>query len=161
MVHLVVLFWNNTFVLFCVFMEFLSVWILCLCVYRCCAFFFLTHFLQFLCFVLCYLILLLFLRRLFSFLLTFFNWIFSLFTFQMLSPFPVYPPPKNTLPHSPSPCFYVGVPPPTHPLSTLGHLSSLYRTKDLFSNWCLTRTSSLTYAAGAMGPSMCSPWLVT
>jgi hypothetical protein len=33
--------------------------------------------------------------------LLFFSWIFSLFTFQMLSPFP-FPPPKNTLPLSPS-----------------------------------------------------------
>ena len=46
----------------------------------------------------------------------FFYWIFSLFTFQMLSPFPVSIPPRNTLSHPPSPCFYEGVPPPTHPL---------------------------------------------
>jgi hypothetical protein len=35
-----------------------------------------------------------------------FYWIFSLFTSQMLSPFPVFP----------SSCFYEGVPPPTQPL---------------------------------------------
>jgi hypothetical protein len=48
----------------------------------------------------------------FSFL---FNWIFSLFIFQM-SPFLVYPPPthpKLSIP-SPFPGFYEGVPPPTH-----------------------------------------------
>jgi hypothetical protein len=39
-----------------------------------------------------------------------FYWIFSLFPFQMLSPFPV-PPPK--LIPSTSPCFYEGVPQPT------------------------------------------------
>jgi hypothetical protein len=39
-----------------------------------------------------------------------FNWIFSLFTFQMSSPF------QNSLPHSPCPGFYEGDPPPIHPL---------------------------------------------
>jgi hypothetical protein len=34
----------------------------------------------------------------------------------MLSPFLVTLPPRNTLSHLPSPCFYEGVPPPTHPL---------------------------------------------
>jgi hypothetical protein len=57
---------------------------------------------------------------LFSFFLSFFlsfNWIFSLFTFQMLSPFLVFPP-KTTLPCPlspiPSPCS------PTHPLPLPG-----------------------------------------
>jgi hypothetical protein len=45
-------------------------------------------------------------RNLFFF--PFFNWTFSLFTFQMSSPFPV-PTPRNPLSHSPSPCFYEGV----------------------------------------------------
>jgi hypothetical protein len=40
--------------------------------------------------------------------------------------------------------------------SKMGHLSSLHRTKDLSSHWCLTRSSSATYAAGAM----CTPWLM-
>ena len=86
----------------------------------------------------------------------FFYWIYSLFTFQILSPFPVSP-----LPGNPHPIF----PPPAsmrmlfHPLHshlpalnspTLRHLSSLHRTKDLSSHWCLTRQSSATYAAGAM-----------
>jgi hypothetical protein len=42
-----------------------------------------------------------------------FCWIFSLFTFQMLSPFPV--PPTQTF-YSPFPCFCKSVPRPTHPL---------------------------------------------
>jgi hypothetical protein len=52
--------------------------------------------------------------------------------------------------------------PPTHThlsalhFTTLGHLSSLHRTKDLFSHQCLTRPSSATYAAGAM----CIPLLM-
>jgi hypothetical protein len=96
----------------------------------------------------------------------FFYWIFSLFTFQMLFPSPVSIPPGNTLSHPPSSCFYEGVPPPTHPPThshlpafdspTLGHLTSLHRTKDLSSHWCMTRPSFTTYAAGAM----CTPLLV-
>jgi hypothetical protein len=54
----------------------------------------------------------------------FFNWIFYLFTFQMLSPFPVPPckPPIHPLlfckPSIPSTflCFYEGAPPSTHSL---------------------------------------------
>ena len=56
----------------------------------------------------------------------------------MLSSFPVSLPPTNTISYPPFPCFYEGVPPPTHPLQIptldspiLGHLSSLHRTKDL------------------------------
>jgi hypothetical protein len=53
-------------------------------------------------------------RHSFGVFFLFFYWIFSLFTFQMLSPFQVTPqkPPFPSL----SPCFYEGVPPPTHPL---------------------------------------------
>jgi len=43
----------------------------------------------------------------------FFNWIFYLFTFQML--FPSFPS-SQPLSHPPLPCFYEGAPPPTHPL---------------------------------------------
>jgi hypothetical protein len=51
---------------------------------------------------------------------------------------------------------------------TMGHLSSLYRTKDLSFHWCLTRPSSATYAAGAcvllgwwLSPwQFCGVWLV-
>jgi hypothetical protein len=45
-----------------------------------------------------------------------FYWIFSLFTFQILSPLPFSNPPVNTLYHPLSPCFYKGEPPVTHPL---------------------------------------------
>jgi hypothetical protein len=81
----------------------------------------------------------------------------------MLSPFPV-PPTENPLSLSPSPCFYDGIPcPPTHfflPILKFLYTgaSSLQRNKDLSSHGCLTRPSSATYAAGAMGPSMCTPW---
>ena len=67
---------------------------------------------------------------------TFFYWIFSLFILQMLSPFQVSLPPRNTLSHPPSPCFNESVPPPIHShfptliSPTLGHLSNLYRAKD-------------------------------
>ena len=89
-----------------------------------------------------------------------FYWIFSLFTFQMLSLFLVSLPPGNTLSHRPFPCFYAGVPPTTHLLTldsfALGHLSSLHRTKDLFFHLCMTRPSSATYSAGPM----CTPLLM-
>jgi hypothetical protein len=45
---------------------------------------------------------------------------------------------------------------PTLHSPTLGHLSSLHRTKDLSFHWCMTRPSSATYAAGAM----CTPLLM-
>jgi hypothetical protein len=91
----------------------------------------------------------------------FLNWIFSLFTFQMLSPFLVSP--QNPPSHPPSPCLYEGVPSPTHshlPALAFPYTSSLHRTKGLSSYWCPTRTFSATYAAGAMDPSMCTLWLV-
>jgi hypothetical protein len=97
----------------------------------------------------------------------FLNWIFSLFTFQMLSPFLV-PHPWDPLSHPLFPCFYEGVSPPTHPTPaslpwnspTLGHLSRNHRTKDLSSHWCPIRASSATYKSGVMGRSMCTLWLV-
>jgi hypothetical protein len=46
----------------------------------------------------------------------YFYWIFSLFTFQMLSPFPVSPAPGNPWSLPSFPCFHEGVPQPTHPL---------------------------------------------
>jgi hypothetical protein len=73
----------------------------------------------------------------FSFVFTFkifFNWVFSLFTFQMLPPSPV-PVLENPYPILLSPCFYEGIPPPTHShLPTLhspamGHLSDFLRPK--------------------------------
>jgi hypothetical protein len=95
--------------------------------------------------------------------------IFSLFTFQMLFPYLVSPLeiPCLILPLS----TYVRVlpHPPTHSrLPTMAFpytvASSLHRTKDLSSHWCLTRPSSANYEAGPMGPSKCtlgwwfSPW---
>ena len=57
---------------------------------------------------------------------TFLNWLFYLFTFQMLSPFPVSP---SQAPYPfPLPCLSEGAPQLAH--------------------------SSATYPAGAMGPSM-------
>ena len=38
--------------------------------------------------------------------------------------------------------------------------SSLHRTKGFLSHLCEIRPSSASYAAGAMGPSMCTLWLV-
>jgi hypothetical protein len=81
--------------------------------------------------------------------------IFSLFTFQMLSPFLVYPlqthcsnlsHPAHQLTYS---CFpvlalpYTGAP-------------SLHRTKNFSSYWWLTRSFSDTYATESMSPSMCT-----
>ena len=45
-----------------------------------------------------------------------FSWIFSLFTFQIVSPFLVTPSPENSLLHLPSSCLHKSVPPPTDPL---------------------------------------------
>ena len=60
-----------------------------------------------------------------------FYWIFSLLTFQMLSPFLVSVPLRNTLTHPPFPCFYESVPPPTHSLPTpcpwLSYTGGIYR----------------------------------
>jgi hypothetical protein len=49
----------------------------------------------------------------------------------------------------------VPVSPPSFPYT--GE-SSLHRTKGLPSHWCQIRSSCATYAAGAMGPAMCSLW---
>jgi hypothetical protein len=73
---------------------------------------------------------------------------------------------------TPCPCFSEGVPPPNqslwpphplpppHPGILLTGASCLHSTKVLSSHWCLTRPSYATYAAGAMGPSICTLWLV-
>jgi hypothetical protein len=55
--------------------------------------------------------------------------------------------------------------PPTHScLTTLASFysgaSSLDRVKGLPSHWCQIKESSATYTARAMGPSMCTLWLV-
>ena len=92
-----------------------------------------------------------------------FYWIFYVFTFQMLSPFPVSPPeyplPFSFLLHLWG-CFL-----PTHSHVTAlafsyTRESSLYWTKGFSFHWCPTRPSTATQAAGAIGPSMCSLWLV-
>jgi hypothetical protein len=93
----------------------------------------------------------------------FFYWIFYLFTFQMLASFlisPQKPPIPSLL------LLLLWGCAPTHPLPPpaliflyTGALS-LKRTKGLFSHRCWTRPSSATYTAGAMGPSMWTPWLV-
>jgi hypothetical protein len=91
------------------------------------------------------------------------KWIFSLFTFQMLFPFPISP--RDPLFHPPPPAFYEGVPPPTHShlptlaSPTLGH-QAFTEPRASPPNWCQTRPSSASYAAGAMGRSMCTLWLV-
>jgi hypothetical protein len=64
----------------------------------------------------------------------------------------------NPLLHPPSPCFYKGIPSPPTPfcLPTMSPpytgASSLHRIKGLSSHWCLTRPSSVTYAAGSIVP---------
>ena len=86
-------------------------------------------------------------------------WLCYLFTFQMFFPFLVFPP---QIPYAiPSSCFYEGASPPTYPL-LLHHpyTSRLHRTKGLPSQWCQIRPFSATYAAGAMGPSICTVWLM-
>jgi len=71
----------------------------------------------------------------------FIYWIFFIFTFQMLLPFPH--PTTN---------------PSCLPAMTFTYTggSSLGRTKDFSSLWWSTRPSSSTYAAGVIGLSMCS-----
>jgi hypothetical protein len=100
--------------------------------------------------------------------LGFFYWIFSLFAFQMLSLSRFPPSRKPPIPSSLSLLLwgYSSTHPPTHPPThsylpalnspTLGHLSSLHRTKDLSSHWDMARPSSAGYAAGAM----CIPLLM-
>jgi hypothetical protein len=84
-------------------------------------------------------------------LLLFFLIIFSLdIFFKTVSQFPSL----LETPYQPPPpfaCFYEGVLPPTHllppphPWFSYTGASSLHRTKDLFSHWCMTRPSSATY----------------
>ena len=81
-------------------------------------------------------------------------------------PFPVIPSETLPYPFPSSPCYDEGA----HHTPTDSHLppisspytgaSSLYRTKGLSSHWCPTSTFSPTYSARAMGPSMCTPYLV-
>jgi hypothetical protein len=91
--------------------------------------------------------------------LDYFYYIFSLFTFQMLSPFlvstlqtpfPIPPSTAHQLIHS---CFLALAFPYTGS-------ESLHRTKGLSYHWWPIRLSSATYEAGVMGPSLCTLWLV-
>jgi hypothetical protein len=94
-----------------------------------------------------------------------FYWLFYLFTFQMLSPcpvslletpYPILPTPASmrVLPHTAT---HSHLPNLTFPYSGASRLT---KTKCLSSHWCKTRPSSDTYAAGAMGWSICTFWLV-
>jgi hypothetical protein len=81
-----------------------------------------------------------------------------------------YPPcqfPLHELPTlHPPPCFYEGAPPPNHP--SLPHLPSIPLCRGIKSSLdqgsllplMPHKKSSATYAAGAMGPSMCILWLL-
>jgi hypothetical protein len=91
--------------------------------------------------------------------------IFSLFTFQMFSPFQVSPleasypislspASMRVLPHSPT---YSHLPTLSFPYIVA---SNTLRPKGHSSHWCLTRPSSATNATGAMAHSMCTLWLV-
>lgn len=74
-------------------------------------------------------------------------------------------PSKKPLSYHPSPCLNGIAPPTTHTYITtlafpyIGALNPI-RPKGCSSHWCPTRPSPATYAAGAMGPSMCILWLV-
>jgi hypothetical protein len=91
-----------------------------------------------------------------------FYWIFSLFIFHMLSPFLVSSP-ETPYPILPSPTSMRVLPHTPTPSSLLWHSHTL-------GHWAftgprafppmMTRLSSATYATGAMGPSMCTLWLV-
>jgi len=72
----------------------------------------------------------------------FFYWIFSLFTFRMLSSSPVSPPETCHLPLLLRGCSPIYLPTPSHfPVLTFPYTgaSSLHRTKGLFSDWCPIR----------------------
>jgi hypothetical protein len=74
--------------------------------------------------------------------------------------------PKSPIP-SPFPCFYEGVPPPTHPLIPPSpgiplhwSIKPSHDQGPLFPLMHDKATYVATYVAGTMGPSMCTLWLV-
>jgi hypothetical protein len=71
------------------------------------------------------------------------------------TPYSIPPPPASmrVYPHQPTHSCFPSI---TFPYTGA---SSLHGTKGLF-YWWLSRPSFDTYVAGAMGPSMCTPWLV-
>jgi hypothetical protein len=73
---------------------------------------------------------------------------FPCFPFE--APYPIISPPVHQPTHS---AFSVLAFPYTGALS-------LHRTKGLSFHWLLIRPSSATYVSGAMGPSMCTLWLM-
>ena len=81
----------------------------------------------------------------------------------MLFPFPVSPPELPYPISHASMRVLLYLPIHSH-LTTLPFLytgaSNLHRTKGLSSNWCQIRTSCAIYVVGAMGPSMCTLWLL-
>jgi hypothetical protein len=86
-----------------------------------------------------------------------FYWIFSLFTFQMLPPFQVFSP--ETPSHHPFPSLYKVSAPPIYPLLPSGPGISLH--------WSIEplkpkghSSNNATYATRAVGPSICTLWLV-
>ena len=91
---------------------------------------------------------------LFPFSFLFKNWLFYLFTFQMLSPY-------SFVLHN----FPIPIPQPPAAMRVLPHLPthcclSSHRIRGLPSHWCQIRQFSANYAAGTMGPSMCTLGLV-
>ena len=81
----------------------------------------------------------------------------------MLSPFPVFPP-QTPYPISPASMRVFPYSPTDSHLTTLtfpyARALSLHRIKVLPSQWCQRKLSSATYTTVAMGPSICTLWLV-
>ena len=94
-----------------------------------------------------------------------FYWIFCLFTFQMLFPFPISAHPPET-PYPIPPPSAEDVPPPTHQLPLPHPPIPLNLCIEPSKNqWPILtlmpdKPFSATYVAGAMSPSTCTPWLV-
>jgi len=96
---------------------------------------------------------------LFSFFLFLIRYFYLHFKCYPLSRFPIHKPPiPSSLPLLLRGCSLTHPPNPSHlPALTFPSTRrlSFSRTKGFSSHWCPTRSSSATYAAGAMGLSMC------